>query len=143
MTNPTENRKMITFRKSKKKQNATRSRKISETANAGHGFFRKSKRSRISSKLLAEQKLKANKEKMDEFLNSTFNVSKSGINSEFNAFYKEKKTALSKPSLMKTTKVFWEAESDFDCWKTSSSATENKQRFYSLWTNFRIFNAKG
>ncbi|MEB4760197.1 MULTISPECIES: conjugative transposon protein TraM [Chryseobacterium] len=40
------------------------------------------------SKLAAEQRLKANKEKMEEFLNSTFNVSKSGINNAFNAFYK-------------------------------------------------------
>jgi hypothetical protein len=31
------------------------------------------------SKLAAEEKLKASKEKMEEFLNSTFNVSKSGI----------------------------------------------------------------
>lgn len=42
------------------------------------------------SKLLAEQTLKANKEKMNEFLNSTFNVSKSGINRGFNTIYKEK-----------------------------------------------------
>lgn len=48
------------------------------------------------SKLAAEQRLKASKEKMDEFLNSTFNVNKSGINKDFNAFYKEKKTVLSK-----------------------------------------------
>jgi hypothetical protein len=57
------------------------------------------------SKLMAEEKIKASKEKMEEFLNSTFNVSKSGINSEFNAFYRERKTALSKRSLTKTTKV--------------------------------------
>ena len=43
---------------------------------------------------------------MDEFLNSTFNVGKSGINSEFNAFYRKMRTVLSKPSLMKTTKGF-------------------------------------
>jgi hypothetical protein len=43
------------------------------------------------SKLAAEQKLKANKEKMEEFLNSTFNVSKSGINNDFNAFIKKRK----------------------------------------------------
>jgi conjugative transposon TraM protein len=42
------------------------------------------------SKLLAEQTLKANKEKMNEFLNSTFNVSKSEINRGFNTIYKEK-----------------------------------------------------
>ena len=47
-------------------------------------------------KLAAEQKLKANKEKMDEFLNSTFNVSKSGINNDFNAFYKEKENSFIK-----------------------------------------------
>ena len=34
---------------------------------------------------MAEEK-KASKEKLEEFLNSTFNVSKSGINNEFNAF---------------------------------------------------------
>ena len=48
------------------------------------------------SKLAAEQQLKANKEKMNEFLNSTFNVSKSGINSGFNAFYKEKENSFIK-----------------------------------------------
>ncbi|WP_312175523.1 conjugative transposon protein TraM [Chryseobacterium sp.] len=48
------------------------------------------------SKLAAEQRLKANKEKMEEFLNSTFNVSKSGINSVFNAFYKEKENSFIK-----------------------------------------------
>lgn len=48
------------------------------------------------SKLAAEQMLKANKEKMDEFLNSTFNVSKSGINNGFNAFYKEKENSFIK-----------------------------------------------
>jgi len=45
---------------------------------------------KYQSKLAAEERLKSNKEKMEEFLNSTFNVSKSGINSVFNAFYKEK-----------------------------------------------------
>jgi conjugative transposon TraM protein len=48
------------------------------------------------SKLAAEQMLKANKEKMNEFLNSTFNVSKSGINNGFNAFYKEKENSFIK-----------------------------------------------
>lgn len=48
------------------------------------------------SKLAAEELLKANKEKMDAFLNSTFNVSKSGINSGFNAFYKEKENSFIK-----------------------------------------------
>ena len=56
----------------------------------------KSRDPEYQSKLLAEQKLKANKEKMDEFLNSTFNVSKSGINSGFNAFYKEKENSFIK-----------------------------------------------
>ena len=40
-------------------------------------------------KLAAEQRIKNNKEKMEAFLNSTFNVSKSGIHSGFNAVYKE------------------------------------------------------
>jgi conjugative transposon TraM protein len=48
------------------------------------------------SKLAAEQRLKANKEKMDAFLNSTFNVSKSGINNGFNAFYKEQENSFIK-----------------------------------------------
>ncbi|WP_051230795.1 conjugative transposon protein TraM [Epilithonimonas caeni] len=48
------------------------------------------------SKLAAEQRLKADKEKMDAFLNSTFNVSKSGINNSFNAFYKEKENSFIK-----------------------------------------------
>lgn len=48
------------------------------------------------SKLATEQLLKENKEKMDAFLNSTFNVSKSGINSGFNAFYKEKENSFIK-----------------------------------------------
>lgn len=48
------------------------------------------------SKLAAEERLKSNKEKMEEFLNSTFNVSKSGINSVFNAFYKEKENSFIK-----------------------------------------------
>lgn len=48
------------------------------------------------SKLAAEELLKTNKEKMDAFLNSTFNVSKSGINSGFNAFYKEKENSFIK-----------------------------------------------
>lgn len=48
------------------------------------------------SKLVAEQKLKASKEKMQEFLNSTFNVSKSGINNGFNAIYKVKENSFIK-----------------------------------------------
>ena len=48
------------------------------------------------SKLATEQKLKASKEKMQEFLNSTFNVSKSGINNGFNAIYKVKENSFIK-----------------------------------------------
>lgn len=47
-------------------------------------------------KLAAEHRLKSNQEKMDAFLNSTFNVSKSSINSGFNAFYKEKENSFIK-----------------------------------------------
>lgn len=48
------------------------------------------------SKLATEQKLKASKEKMQEFLNSTFNVSKLGINNGFNAIYKVKENSFIK-----------------------------------------------
>jgi len=48
------------------------------------------------SKLAAEERLKSNKEKMEEFLNSTFNVSTSGINNVFNAFYKDKENSFIK-----------------------------------------------
>lgn len=48
------------------------------------------------SKLATEQKLKASKEKMQEFLNSTFNVSKFGINNGFNAIYKVKENSFIK-----------------------------------------------
>jgi hypothetical protein len=58
------------------------------------------------SKLAAEQRLKANKEKMEEFLNSTFNVSKSGINSVFNAFYKEKENSFIKAVIDENNKGF-------------------------------------
>ena len=58
------------------------------------------------SKLAAEQKLKANKEKMEEFLNSTFNVSKAGINSGFNAFYKEKENSFIKAVIDENNKGF-------------------------------------
>lgn len=58
------------------------------------------------SKLAAEQRLKANKEKMDEFLNSTFNVSKSGINSVFNAFYKEQENSFIKAVIDENNKGF-------------------------------------
>lgn len=57
-------------------------------------------------KLLAEQKLKASKEKMDEFLNSTFNVGKSGINSEFNAFYRENENSFIKAVIDENNKGF-------------------------------------
>ncbi|WP_407532394.1 conjugative transposon protein TraM [Elizabethkingia miricola] len=58
------------------------------------------------SKLLVEEKLKASKEKMEEFLNSTFNVSKSGINSEFNAFYKEKENSFIKAVIDENNKGY-------------------------------------
>jgi len=58
------------------------------------------------SKLAAEQRLKANKEKMDEFLNSTFNVSKSGINNMFNAFYKEQENSFIKAVIDENNKGF-------------------------------------
>lgn len=58
------------------------------------------------SKLAAEQRLKASKEKMDEFLNSTFNVSKSGINSGFNAFYKDNENSFIKAVIDENNKGF-------------------------------------
>ena len=58
------------------------------------------------SKLVAEQQLKANKEKMNMFLNSTFNVSKSGINNDFNAFYKEKENSFIKAVIDENNKGF-------------------------------------
>lgn len=58
------------------------------------------------SKLAAEQKLKASKEKMNKFLNSTFNVSKSGINNDFNAFYKEKENSFIKAVIDENNKGF-------------------------------------
>lgn len=58
------------------------------------------------SKLAAEQKLKANKEKMNEFLNSTFNVSKSGINNDFNAIYKDKENSFIKAVIDENNKGF-------------------------------------
>jgi conjugative transposon TraM protein len=58
------------------------------------------------SKLAAEEKLKMSKEKMEEFLNSTFNVSKSGINSEFNAFYKEKENSFIKAVIDENNKGY-------------------------------------
>ncbi|MFY7814227.1 MAG: conjugative transposon protein TraM [Chryseobacterium taeanense] len=58
------------------------------------------------SKLAAEQRLKANKEKMNEFLNSTFNVSKSGISKVFNAFYKENENSFIKAVIDENNKGF-------------------------------------
>ena len=58
------------------------------------------------SKLAAEQKLKTSKEKMNEFLNSTLNVSKSGINNDFNAFYKEKENSFIKAVIDENNKGF-------------------------------------
>jgi len=66
----------------------------------------KAKDPEYQSKLAAEQRLKANKEKMEEFLNSTFNVSKSGINSGFNAFYKEKENNFIKAVIDENNKGF-------------------------------------
>jgi len=45
-------------------------------------------------------------EKMEDFLNSTFNVSKSGINSGFNAFYKEKENSFIKAVIDENNKGF-------------------------------------
>ncbi len=66
----------------------------------------KAKDPEYQSKLAAEQRLKANKEKMEAFLNSTFNVSKSGINSDFNAFYKEKENNFIKAVIDENNKGF-------------------------------------
>ena len=66
----------------------------------------KSRDPEYQSKLAAEQRLKSNKDKMDEFLNSTFNVSKSGINSGFNAFYKEKENSFIKAVIDENNKGF-------------------------------------
>lgn len=57
-------------------------------------------------RLAAEHRLKSNKEKMDAFLNSTFNVSKSGINSRFNAVYKEKENSFIKAVIDEDNKGF-------------------------------------
>ncbi|MCD1117506.1 conjugative transposon protein TraM [Chryseobacterium turcicum] len=66
----------------------------------------KSRDPEYQNKLAAEQKLKANKDKMEDFLNSTFNVSKSGINNEFNAFYKEKENSFIKAVVDENNKGF-------------------------------------
>lgn len=57
-------------------------------------------------RLAAEHRLKSNKEKMDAFLNSSFNVSKSGINSRFNAVYKEKENSFIKAVIDEDNKGF-------------------------------------
>ena len=57
-------------------------------------------------KLLAEQELKTNREKMDEFLNSTVHVSKSGNNSGFNAFYRENENSFIKAVIDENNKGF-------------------------------------
>jgi conjugative transposon TraM protein len=66
----------------------------------------KSRDPEYQSKLAAEQRLKSNKDKMEDFLNSTFNVSKSGINSGFNAFYKEKENSFIKAVIDENNKGF-------------------------------------
>jgi conjugative transposon TraM protein len=66
----------------------------------------KSRDPEYQSKLAAEQRLKSNKEKMEDFLNSTFNVSKSGINNGFNAFYKEKENSFIKAVIDENNKGF-------------------------------------
>lgn len=66
----------------------------------------KSRDPEYQNKLAAEQRLKSNKDKMEDFLNSTFNVSKSGINREFNAFYKEKENSFIKAVIDENNKGF-------------------------------------
>lgn len=66
----------------------------------------KSRDPEYQSKLAAEERLKSNKDKMEDFLNSTFNVSKSGINSGFNAFYKEKENSFIKAVIDENNKGF-------------------------------------
>lgn len=58
------------------------------------------------SKIAVEERLKANKEKMEEFLNSTFNVNKSRINNVFNAFYKEQENSFIKAVIDENNKGF-------------------------------------
>lgn len=66
----------------------------------------KSRDPEYQNKLAAEERLRANKDKMEEFLNSTFNVSKSGINGSFNAFYKEKENSFIKAVIDENSKGF-------------------------------------
>nr|WP_277111509.1 conjugative transposon protein TraM [Chryseobacterium taklimakanense] len=66
----------------------------------------KAKDPEYQSRLAAEEKLKANKAKLDAFLNSTFNVSKSGINNSFNAIYKETENSFIKAVIDENNKGF-------------------------------------
>lgn len=66
----------------------------------------KSRDPEYQARLRAAQKLKSNQEKMDEFLNSTFKVSKSGISSDFNAFYKEKENQFIKAVIDENNKGY-------------------------------------
>lgn len=66
----------------------------------------KSRDPEYQNKLAAEERLKMNKEKMDEFINSTFNVSKSGINDNFNAIYKDKENSFIKAVIDENNKGF-------------------------------------
>lgn len=66
----------------------------------------KSRDPEYQSKLAAEERLKSNKSKMEEFLNSTFNVSKSGISNGFNAFYKDKENSFIKAVIDENNKGF-------------------------------------
>ena len=66
----------------------------------------KAKDPEYQSRLAAEEKLKANKAKLDAFLNSTFNVSKSGINNSFNAIYKETENNFIKAVIDENNKGF-------------------------------------
>lgn len=66
----------------------------------------KSRDPEYQNKLAAEERLKMNKEKMEEFINSTFNVSKSGINDGFNAIYKDKENSFIKAVIDENNKGF-------------------------------------
>jgi len=66
----------------------------------------KSRDPEYQSKLAAQERLKMNKEKMNEFINSTFNVSKSGINDDFNAIYKDKENTFIKAVIDENNKGF-------------------------------------
>ena len=66
----------------------------------------KAKDPEYQSRLAAEEKLKANKAKLDAFLNSTFNVSKARINNSFNAIYKETENNFIKAVIDENNKGF-------------------------------------